>query len=72
MPPCILSDVKPLLPECWFGVPLHKTGFTPDAVALAVSRMEQNIGKFSLNYLKKIQLLDEKGVHTVSELLPSN
>ena len=46
-----------------------ETGFTPDAVALAVSRMEQNIGKFSLNYLKKIlSLWHEKGVHTVSEI----
>lgn len=44
-------------------------GFTPDAVALAVRRMEQNIGKYSLNYLRKILVLwDEKGVHTVSEI----
>lgn len=44
-------------------------GFPPDTVALAVRRMEQNIGKFSLNYLKKILLLwHEKGVHTVSEV----
>ena len=44
-------------------------GFEPDAVALAVGRMEQNIGKFSLSYLKKIlSLWDEKGVHTVAEI----
>lgn len=44
-------------------------GFTPDAVALAARRMEQNIGKFSLSYLKKILALwDEKGVHTVAEI----
>lgn len=44
-------------------------GFPPDAVALAVRRMEQNIGKFSLSYLRKILALwDEKGVHTVSEI----
>ena len=31
--------------------------------------MEQNIGKFSLSYLKKIlSLWDEKGVHTVAEI----
>ncbi|MGM9612217.1 MAG: DnaD domain protein [Butyricicoccus sp.] len=46
-----------------------ETGFEPDAVALAVSRMEQNIGKFSLSYLKKILTLwHEKGVHTVAEI----
>lgn len=44
-------------------------GFPPDAVALAAKRMEQNIGKFSLNYLRKILTLwDEKGVHTVAEI----
>lgn len=46
-----------------------ESGFEPDAVALAVSRMEQNIGKFSLSYLKKILTLwNEKGVHTVAEI----
>lgn len=44
-------------------------GFSPDAVALAAHRMEQALGKFSWNYLRKILASwDEKGIHTVAEI----
>lgn len=44
-------------------------GFPADAVALAAHRMEQSIGKFSWQYLRKILASwDQKGVHTVAEI----
>ena len=44
-------------------------GFPPEAVALAMQRMEQSIGKFSLRYLKSIlSRWDKKGVHSVAEI----
>ncbi|MGE4548022.1 MAG: DnaD domain protein [Intestinibacillus sp.] len=44
-------------------------GFPADAVALAAHRMEQAIGKFSWQYLRKILASwDQKGIHTVAEI----
>ena len=44
-------------------------GFPADAVALAARRMEQAIGKFSWQYLRKILASwDQKGIHTVAEI----
>lgn len=60
---------EPVLGERRLIAETIEKGFSPDAVALAVRRMEQNIGKFSLSYLKKILTLwEEKGIHTVSEI----
>lgn len=60
---------EPVAAERQFVSSCIEKGFPPDTVALAVRRMEQNIGKFSLSYLKKILLLwHEKGVHTVAEV----
>lgn len=60
---------EPAAAERQFVSACIEKGFPPETVALAVRRMEQNIGKFSLSYLKKImQLWHEKGVHTVSEV----
>ena len=57
---------EPVAAERQFVSACIEKGFPPETVALAMRRMEQNIGKFSLNYLKKILLLwHEKGVHTV-------
>ena len=55
--------------EQQFAAACIEKGFPPDTVALAIRRMERNIGEFSLNYLKRILLSwHEKGVHTVSEV----
>ncbi len=44
-------------------------GFPPEAVAMAARRMEQSIGTFSWQYLRKILAAwDQKGVHTVAEI----
>lgn len=44
-------------------------GFPPDALQLAIARMQRNIGAFSASYLRKMLLAwDEKSVHTVSEI----
>ena len=60
---------EPVAAERQFVSACIEKGFPPETVALAMRRMEQNIGKFSLNYLKKILLLwHEKGVHTVAEV----
>lgn len=44
-------------------------GFGPEAVALAARRMDQSIGAFSWQYLRKIlSSWDQKGAHTVAEI----
>lgn len=58
-----LPAERRLVSEC-----LEK-GFPPDALALAVHRMEQHIGKPSISYLRGIlNGWDQKGVHTVAEI----
>lgn len=60
---------EPSTKERQFAQSCIKKGFPPETVKLAIDRMEGQIEKFSLNYLKRILLSwHEKGVHTISEI----
>lgn len=58
-----LPAERRLISECM------EKGFPPDALALAVHRMEQHIAKPSISYLRGIlNGWDQKGIHTVAEI----
>lgn len=65
-----LTDDRPLSAnETRYLLGFIAMGFPPDTVALAADRMQQSLGKFSWQYLRKILASwDAKGVHTVTEV----
>lgn len=64
-----ITEREPSAKEHRYLAEFIARGFPCDAVALAHQRMEQSIGKFSWQYLRKILASwDQKGIHTVSEI----